>query len=85
MCKQMSTKKLPKSRVRYVKTNLLFEPMPQIKFKFSILVCWPCHESCDTCAGGGQDSCLSCAPAHLYVVDLAVCLQVCPDGYYESK
>lgn len=48
-------------------------------------VCWACHESCETCAGAGQDSCLTCAPAHLHVVDLAVCLQVCPDGYYESK
>lgn len=48
-------------------------------------VCWACHESCETCAGAGQDSCLTCAPAHLHVVDLAVCLQGCPDGYYESK
>lgn len=48
-------------------------------------VCWACHESCETCAGAGQDSCLTCAPAHLHVVDLAVCLQVCPDGYYESE
>uniref|UniRef100_A0A336LJV0 furin n=1 Tax=Culicoides sonorensis TaxID=179676 RepID=A0A336LJV0_CULSO len=47
-------------------------------------VCWPCHESCETCAGAGQDSCLTCAPAHLYVVDLAVCLQICPDGYFEN-
>lgn len=48
-------------------------------------VCWPCHESCETCAGAGQDSCLTCAPAHLYVTDLAVCLQICPDGYFESE
>ena len=48
-------------------------------------VCWPCHESCETCAGAGQDSCLTCAPAHLHVTDLAVCLQVCPEGYYESE
>ncbi|KAI5651344.1 subtilase family domain-containing protein [Phthorimaea operculella] len=47
-------------------------------------VCWPCHESCETCAGAGQDSCLTCAPAHLLVIDLAVCLQQCPDGYYED-
>ncbi|XP_055845205.1 furin-like protease 2 isoform X2 [Episyrphus balteatus] len=47
-------------------------------------VCWPCHESCETCAGAGQDSCLTCAPAHLHVTDLAVCLQLCPDGYYEN-
>lgn len=48
-------------------------------------VCWPCHESCETCAGAGQDSCLTCAPAHLRVTDLAVCLQQCPDGYFESN
>lgn len=48
-------------------------------------VCWACHESCETCAGAGQDSCLTCAPAHLHVIDLAICMQVCPDGYYESK
>ncbi|XP_044019968.1 furin-like protease 2 isoform X2 [Aphidius gifuensis] len=47
-------------------------------------VCWPCHESCETCAGAGQDSCLSCAPAHLRVTDLAVCLQQCPESYYEN-
>ncbi|XP_020283129.1 furin-like protease 2 isoform X1 [Pseudomyrmex gracilis] len=47
-------------------------------------VCWPCHESCEICAGAGQDSCLSCAPAHLRVTDLAVCLQQCPEGYYEN-
>ncbi|XP_014467641.1 PREDICTED: furin-like protease 2 isoform X2 [Dinoponera quadriceps] len=47
-------------------------------------VCWPCHESCEVCAGAGQDSCLSCAPAHLRVTDLAVCLQQCPEGYYEN-
>ncbi|KAJ2949490.1 hypothetical protein O0L34_g15413 [Tuta absoluta] len=47
-------------------------------------VCWPCHESCETCVGPGQDSCLTCAPAHLLVADLAVCLQQCPDGYWED-
>ncbi|KAG8225591.1 hypothetical protein J437_LFUL006683 [Ladona fulva] len=46
--------------------------------------CWPCHESCETCAGAGQDSCLTCAPAHLRVLDLAVCLQQCPESYYED-
>ncbi|XP_039291345.1 furin-like protease 2 [Nilaparvata lugens] len=46
--------------------------------------CWPCHETCDTCAGPGQDACLTCAPAHLRVTDLAVCLQICPEGYYEN-
>lgn len=46
--------------------------------------CWPCHESCETCAGAGQDSCLTCAPAHLRITDLAICLQQCPEGYYEN-
>lgn len=48
-------------------------------------ICWPCHDSCGTCAGAGQDSCLTCAPAHLRVTDLAVCLQQCPEGYFESE
>ncbi|KAM3965420.1 furin-like protease 2 isoform 1-T2 [Aphomia sociella] len=48
-------------------------------------ICWSCHESCETCVGPGQDSCLTCAPAHLLVADLAVCLQQCPDGYWEDS
>nr|CAD7204227.1 unnamed protein product [Timema douglasi] len=47
--------------------------------------CWPCHESCETCAGAGQDSCVTCAPAHMRLSDLSVCLQQCPEGYYESE
>uniref|UniRef100_A0A224XI33 furin n=1 Tax=Panstrongylus lignarius TaxID=156445 RepID=A0A224XI33_9HEMI len=43
-----------------------------------------CHESCATCAGSTQDSCLTCAPGHLYMTDLGLCLQRCPDGYYED-
>ncbi|XP_063242489.1 furin-like protease 2 [Bacillus rossius redtenbacheri] len=46
--------------------------------------CLPCHESCDTCAGAGHDACLTCAPAHLRAADLGVCLQQCPDTYYED-
>ncbi|CAH2087558.1 unnamed protein product [Euphydryas editha] len=48
-------------------------------------LCWPCHESCETCVGPGQDSCLTCSPAHLLVVDLGLCLQQCPDGYWENS
>ncbi|CAH0718190.1 unnamed protein product, partial [Brenthis ino] len=48
-------------------------------------VCFPCHESCETCVGPGQDSCLTCAPAHLLVADLGLCLQQCPDGYWEDS
>lgn len=47
-------------------------------------VCLTCHESCENCMGPGPDSCLTCAPAHLLVADLAVCLQQCPDGYWED-
>ncbi|XP_024081815.1 furin-like protease 2 isoform X2 [Cimex lectularius] len=43
-----------------------------------------CHESCATCAGTTQDSCLTCSPDLLYVTDLGLCLQRCPDGYYED-
>nr|CAD7411542.1 unnamed protein product [Timema cristinae] len=44
-------------------------------------VCIPCHESCGTCTGAGGGNCITCAPAHLHVTDLAVCLQQCPEGY----
>nr|CAD7197486.1 unnamed protein product [Timema douglasi] len=44
-------------------------------------VCISCHESCGTCTGAGGGNCITCAPAHLHVTDLAVCLQQCPEGY----
>ncbi|XP_058802575.1 furin-like protease 2 isoform X2 [Phymastichus coffea] len=65
--------------------NMCVSRCPPRSFPNQGGVCWPCHESCETCAGAGQDSCLSCAPAHLRVTDLAVCLQQCPEGYYESS
>ncbi|XP_034935212.1 furin-like protease 2 [Chelonus insularis] len=64
--------------------NMCVSRCPPRSFPNQGGVCWPCHESCETCAGAGQDSCLSCAPAHLRVIDLAVCLQQCPEGYYEN-
>ncbi|XP_074107008.1 furin-like protease 2 isoform X1 [Cotesia typhae] len=64
--------------------NMCVSRCPPRSFPNQGGVCWPCHESCETCAGAGQDSCLSCAPAHLRVTDLAVCLQQCPEGYYEN-
>ncbi|XP_041980704.1 furin-like protease 2 isoform X2 [Aricia agestis] len=48
-------------------------------------VCLPCHESCETCVGPGQESCLTCAIAHFLVEDLAVCMQQCPDGYWADN
>lgn len=47
-------------------------------------LCRPCHESCDTCTGPGQNNCLSCSPGHVRVVDLDFCMQQCPDGYFED-
>lgn len=47
-------------------------------------VCQACHESCDTCTGPGQDNCITCAPAHVKVIDLDICMQQCPEGYYEG-
>lgn len=56
--------------------NTCVSRCPPRSFPTPAAVCWPCHESCETCAGAGQDSCLTCAPAHLRVTDLAVCVQV---------
>ncbi|KAK6644158.1 Furin-like protease 2 [Polyplax serrata] len=68
----------------YSLDNTCVSRCPPRSFPSQEGVCWPCHESCETCAGPGQDSCLICAPAHLRVTDLAVCIQQCPDGYYEN-
>ncbi|XP_030379433.1 furin-like protease 2 isoform X2 [Scaptodrosophila lebanonensis] len=64
--------------------NTCVSRCPPRSFPNQVGICWPCHDSCETCAGAGPDSCLTCAPAHLHVIDLAVCLQVCPDGYFEN-
>ncbi|XP_030564586.1 furin-like protease 2 isoform X2 [Drosophila novamexicana] len=64
--------------------NTCVSRCPPRSFPNQVGICWPCHDSCETCAGAGPDSCLTCAPAHLHVTDLAVCLQVCPDGYFED-
>ncbi|EDW00125.1 furin-like protease 2 isoform X2 [Drosophila grimshawi] len=64
--------------------NTCVSRCPPRSFPNQVGTCWPCHDSCETCAGAGPDSCLTCAPAHLHVTDLAVCLQVCPDGYFED-
>ncbi|XP_017145820.1 furin-like protease 2 isoform X2 [Drosophila miranda] len=65
--------------------NTCVSRCPPRSFPNQVGICWPCHDSCETCAGAGPDSCLTCAPAHLHVIDLAVCLQVCPDGYFENS
>uniref|UniRef100_A0A1B6GHW2 furin n=2 Tax=Proconiini TaxID=565685 RepID=A0A1B6GHW2_9HEMI len=65
--------------------NTCVSRCPPRSFPNQGAVCWPCHESCETCAGAGQDSCLTCAPAHLRVTDLAVCLRQCPEGYIENS
>lgn len=48
-------------------------------------ICMPCHEACETCRGPDMKNCLTCAPGHVRVVDLDICLQQCPESYYESK
>ncbi|XP_065224139.1 furin-like protease 2 [Planococcus citri] len=70
---------------RYKLDNTCVSRCPPRSFPNQGGFCWPCHESCETCAGAGQDSCLTCAPAHLRVTDLAVCLQQCPEGYFENQ
>ncbi|KAH8303711.1 hypothetical protein KR018_001969, partial [Drosophila ironensis] len=64
--------------------NTCVSRCPPRSFPNQVGICWPCHDTCETCAGAGPDSCLTCAPAHLHVIDLAVCLQICPDGYFEN-
>jgi len=44
-----------------------------------------CDESCSTCAGPSRQSCLTCAPDLLFVTDLGLCVQHCPDGYFEDR
>lgn len=46
--------------------------------------CKPCHEACELCAGPDQKGCPKCSPGHVKVVDLDICLQQCPEGYFES-
>lgn len=47
-------------------------------------VCQACHEACDTCTGPDQKSCTACSPGYLRIVDLNICLQQCPEGYFEN-
>lgn len=89
LCKFLNLRSLRACNFNILFSNLSYSTCvsrcPPRSFPNQGGVCWPCHESCETCAGAGQDSCLACAPAHLRVTDLAVCLQQCPDGYYESN
>lgn len=64
--------------------NACVSRCPPRSFANQAAICQPCHESCETCSGSGPDACLTCAPAHLLVADLTVCLQQCPDGYWED-
>lgn len=47
--------------------------------------CQECHESCATCLGPGQDNCVQCAENYFHIVDLDICMQQCPEGYFEGK
>ncbi|XP_065170470.1 furin-like protease 2 isoform X2 [Atheta coriaria] len=47
-------------------------------------MCQPCHDSCDTCTGAGPNNCMTCSPGHVRVVDLDICMQQCPEGYFED-
>ncbi|XP_045465314.1 furin-like protease 2 isoform X1 [Harmonia axyridis] len=47
-------------------------------------VCQMCHEACETCTGPDPNSCLTCSPGYVRVLDLGICLQQCPEGYFED-
>ncbi|CAG9822494.1 unnamed protein product, partial [Phaedon cochleariae] len=57
---------------------------PPRSYSDSQEVCQPCHEACETCTGPDQKSCTTCSPGHVRVIDLDICLQQCPEGYYEN-
>ncbi|XP_076044014.1 furin-like protease 2 [Oratosquilla oratoria] len=44
--------------------------------------CLGCHSSCVGCTGPRHDQCVSCAPQHLYVLHLGLCVLTCTQGYY---
>nr|CAD7434599.1 unnamed protein product [Timema monikensis] len=74
-------KRLMYDDVMPVVTGECVRRCPSGSFPGQTGVCIPCHESCGTCTGAGGGNCITCAPAHLHVTDLAVCLQQCPEGY----
>ena len=45
-------------------------------------MCFQCHEDCETCIGGGDDQCASCAAGK--VLDGRVCLLQCPDTKWQD-
>ena len=45
--------------------------------------CKQCDESCQTCRGGGRDSCVSCKTKEI-LFDGSQCLTACPIGYYKE-
>ncbi|OCT97312.1 hypothetical protein XELAEV_18009537mg [Xenopus laevis] len=49
----------------------------------SVGICQECHLSCKSCSGGDNKNCTSC-PSQ-YVLHRGVCLQRCPDGYYNKE
>ncbi|KAG5898892.1 hypothetical protein JTB14_003286 [Gonioctena quinquepunctata] len=57
---------------------------PPRSYSDSQNICQPCHEACETCTGPDQKSCVTCSPGHVRVIDLDICLQQCPEGYYEN-
>ncbi|KAE8631113.1 hypothetical protein XENTR_v10001087 [Xenopus tropicalis] len=49
----------------------------------SVGICRDCHPSCKSCSGEDKSNCTSC-PSQ-YVLHGGVCLQRCPDGYYNKE
>ncbi|KAK9878880.1 hypothetical protein WA026_003709 [Henosepilachna vigintioctopunctata] len=55
---------------------------PSGHFNDSKGTCQPCHEACEECSGPNQMNCISCSPDYFRVLDINICLQQCPEGYF---
>lgn len=50
-------------------------------------VCYPCHDSCQTCSAGTGSDCLTCRSSHLLLRegDATKCTTECPVGFFEAR
>jgi len=70
--------------------NTCVETCPELVSVYNSLenTCEPCHESCATCKGTGEDKCLSCPSSGTkYFTSDSRCLEECPQGvsfHYEN-
>ncbi|CAG0895477.1 unnamed protein product [Darwinula stevensoni] len=47
--------------------------------------CGACHESCASCTGPNLNQCLACTQNLFYILDLSLCVSMCPEGYLQEE